>query len=246
MRRSRTHSPSLKPNWEFGGESGRNNCCGSPRIVTPLSLYQCARMRFGQTRRQNTQHHASSKKRTIDSARNHAGRPTSSTNTQVLFNHSMIECSTCLNCIDTARTEQVCDRSWCYKSGLRSRSKSNTCCWSILRSGLYGFAPGICDGISTDRGEMDGAMKYRSKSYSEQRIRDSVLRASVPLPTGCVSPNNANGASAFIRPRRIFSSLGKGGKKSGGGGWPGSVMSGMLGGADVKAERLWAYASSSG
>lgn len=48
-----------------------------------------------------------------------------------------------------------------------------------------------------------------------------------------------------MRPRRIFSSFGNGGKKSGGGGWPG-VISGMFGGAEVNADMLCAYARSSG
>ena len=54
-----------------------------------------------------------------------------------------------------------------------------------------------------------------------------------------------SGASSFMCPRRIFSSFGNGGKKSGGGGWPGA-RSGMLGGAEVNADRLCAYARSSG
>ena len=63
--------------------------------------------------------------------------------------------------------------------------------------------------------------------------------------TECASPRMPSGASSFMCPRRIFSSFGKGGKKSGGGGWPGA-SSGMFGGAEVNAERLCAYASSSG
>lgn len=66
-----------------------------------------------------------------------------------------------------------------------------------------------------------------------------------PLPTECVSPRIPSGASSFMCPRRIFSSFGNGGKKSGGGGWPGA-RSGMFGGADVNADRLCAYARSSG
>lgn len=65
-------------------------------------------------------------------------------------------------------------------------------------------------------------------------------------PTECVSPTFPRGASALSRPRRIFSSFGNGGKNRGGGGWPGMFKSGMFGGADVKALRLWAYARSSG
>ena len=68
----------------------------------------------------------------------------------------------------------------------------------------------------------------------------------IPCPTGCSSPRMPNGASAFSRPRRIFSSLGKGGKNSGGGGIPGMDMSGIFGGADEKALILWAYCRSSG
>ena len=64
-------------------------------------------------------------------------------------------------------------------------------------------------------------------------------------PTECVSPSGPSDSSLFIRPRRIFSSFGNGGKKSGGGGWPG-IISGMLGGAEVNADRLCAYARSSG
>ena len=48
------------------------------------------------------------------------------------------------------------------------------------------------------------------------------------------------------RPRRIFSSFGNGGKNNGGGGWPGTDESGILGGAEVNALRLCAYARSSG
>jgi len=59
-------------------------------------------------------------------------------------------------------------------------------------------------------------------------------------PIECVSPKSPRGASALSRPRRIFSSFGNGGKNSGGGGCPGSVRSGMLGGADVNALRLCA------
>ena len=65
------------------------------------------------------------------------------------------------------------------------------------------------------------------------------------FPTECVSPRMPSGASSFMCPRRIFSSFGNGGKNSGGGGCPGA-RSGMFGGAEVKAERLCAYASSSG
>lgn len=66
------------------------------------------------------------------------------------------------------------------------------------------------------------------------------------LPTECVSPKGPRGSSALRCPRRIFSSLGKGGKKRGGGGWPGKDRSGKLGGADVNALKLCAYARSSG
>jgi len=65
-------------------------------------------------------------------------------------------------------------------------------------------------------------------------------------PTECVSPKGPRGSSALRRPRRIFSSLGKGGKKRGGGGWPGKERSGKLGGAEVNALKLCAYARSSG
>ena len=66
------------------------------------------------------------------------------------------------------------------------------------------------------------------------------------LPNECVSPKGPSGSSALRCPRRIFSSLGKGGKKRGGGGWPGKERSGKLGGADVNALKLCAYARSSG
>lgn len=65
-------------------------------------------------------------------------------------------------------------------------------------------------------------------------------------PTECVSPNKPKGASALRWPRRIFSSFGNGGKNKGGGGCPGRLRSGILGGADVKALMLCAYARSSG
>lgn len=63
--------------------------------------------------------------------------------------------------------------------------------------------------------------------------------------TECVSPRMPSGASSFMWPLRIFSSFGNGGKNNGGGGWPGA-RSGMFGGAEVNAERLCAYARSSG
>lgn len=65
-------------------------------------------------------------------------------------------------------------------------------------------------------------------------------------PTECVSPSCPSGASALSLPLRIFSSFGNGGKNNGGGGWPGSERSGILGGADVNALKLWAYAKRSG
>ena len=65
-------------------------------------------------------------------------------------------------------------------------------------------------------------------------------------PTECVSPKGPRGSSALRCPRRIFSSLGKGGKKRGGGGWPGKERSGKFGGAEVNALKLCAYARSSG
>jgi hypothetical protein len=65
-------------------------------------------------------------------------------------------------------------------------------------------------------------------------------------PTECVSPNGPRGSSALRCPLRIFSSFGKGGKKRCGGGWPGNERSGKLGGAEVNALRLCAYARSSG
>ena len=72
------------------------------------------------------------------------------------------------------------------------------------------------------------------------------IRSAVPRPTEWVSPNRPKGSSALRCPRRIFSSFGKGGKNSGGGGWPGIDISGIWGGADVNALRLCAYASNSG
>lgn len=65
-------------------------------------------------------------------------------------------------------------------------------------------------------------------------------RLNLRLPTECDSPKVPNGASALRRPRLIFSSLGNGGKKRGGGGWPGSVTSDIFGGAEVNALRLCA------
>lgn len=76
--------------------------------------------------------------------------------------------------------------------------------------------------------------KYGKHAY----CRDEQMYAR--RPTECVSPKIPRGASALSRPRRIFSSLGKGGKNKGGGGWPGRVKSGILGGADVNALRLCA------
>ena len=63
--------------------------------------------------------------------------------------------------------------------------------------------------------------------------------------TEWVSPRMPSGASSFMWPLRIFSSFGNGGKNKGGGGWPGA-KSGMFGGAEVNADRLCAYARSSG
>jgi len=60
----------------------------------------------------------------------------------------------------------------------------------------------------------------------------------IPLPTECVSPSGPRGASALSLPLRIFSSLGNGGKNKGGGGCPGSIRSGMFGGAEVNELRL--------
>jgi len=77
-------------------------------------------------------------------------------------------------------------------------------------------------------------------------MRTIKISADSRLPTEWVSPRRPRGASALSRPLRIFSSLGNGGKNKGGGGWPGSVKSGMFGGADVNALRLCAYARSSG
>lgn len=82
--------------------------------------------------------------------------------------------------------------------------------------------------------------KIMSICINGQRLQD------VRRPTEWVSPKRPSGASALRRPRRIFSSLGNGGKKSGGGGCPGSMRSGIFGGADVNALRLCAYARSSG
>jgi len=102
---------------------------------------------------------------------------------------------------------------------LRSRSRSKICCAGRLSMGRYGLA--ACTRWGS--GDGDGA-----------------------LPTECVSPKGPRGSSALRCPRRIFSSLGKGGKKRGGGGWPGKERSGKLGGAEVNALKLCAYARSSG
>ena len=66
----------------------------------------------------------------------------------------------------------------------------------------------------------------------------SVEPGYIPLPTEWVSPSGPRGASALSLPLRIFSSLGNGGKNRGGGGWPGSIRSGMFGGAEVNELRL--------
>jgi len=50
------------------------------------------------------------------------------------------------------------------------------------------------------------------------RHQSRYLRQRSRRPTEWVSPRNPRGASALSLPRRIFSSFGKGGKNSGGGG----------------------------
>ena len=64
-------------------------------------------------------------------------------------------------------------------------------------------------------GEADGADKIGLSENDFYNSRDS------RRPTECVSPRIPRGASALSLPRRIFSSLGNGGKKSGGGSCPG-------------------------
>jgi hypothetical protein len=80
------------------------------------------------------------------------------------------------------------------------------------------------------------AMALSDVNYMHHKRRAEHVRR----PTEWVSPNGPRGSSELRCPRRIFSSFGKGGKKSGGVGWPGKERSGKLGGAEVNALRLCA------